>query len=589
MLAHMLDWYRREGKSFWWEYFRLRELPNEELMDERVAIGFLTYTGDRTLVKKSVIDKYRFPIQETEIKVGNSLKSRGDDAGTVENIDVDNGEIWIRRGLSKADNHPDAVFTLDLIRNDEKEDAIIRLAEWVINNGIEGKGSYKAGRDLLLRAHPSVSSVFLKTEDPQSTAVNWVKVLDDGILPVQGPPGSGKSHTAANMILELLQMGKKVGITALSHKVIHGLMDKVQRTADSKNQRITMVQKVKEESIDARWIETKDNGEVIGLLQSNSVQIAAGTSFMWSREEFFESVDVMFVDEAGQLSLIDTIALSQSAKSLVLLGDPQQLKQPQKGSHPEGTEVSALEHILQDQKTIHEEQGVFLDKTWRLHSSICHFNSELFYESRLVPKPENENQRIEGKTKFAGAGIFYEAVEHEGNKNCSDEEVARITSIVKELTNGNVIWNDKDNKRRKLTVEDILVIAPYNAQVHELHEALSAAHNAQAQTLADTLSRPQMQASTQTPRSVRVGTVDKFQGQEAPVVIFSMATSSPEDAPRGMEFLYALERLNVAVSRAKAVFILVASPQLFEPDCKSPQQMKLANALCRLREMAVVI
>jgi uncharacterized protein len=193
-----------------------------------------------------------------------------------------------------------------------------------------------------------------------------------------------------------------------------------------------------------------------------------------------------------------------------------------------------------------------------LHSSICKFNSELFYESRLGSNPENENQRLEGKTRFAGSGLYYESVEHEGNMNCSEEEVARVKKIIRELTNGTT-WEDKENKKKKLTTKDILVIAPYNAQVHDLIEALPA---------------------------VRAGTVDKFQGQEAPVVIFSMATSSPEDAPRGMEYLYSLNRLNVAVSRAKSVFILVSSPKLFEPDCKSPEQMKLANALCMFREMA---
>jgi uncharacterized protein len=558
ILANMLDWYRREKKSFWWEYFRLCELPNDELMDERAAIAGLEYTVEREFVKKSVIDKYTFPIQETDIKIGDALKSRGESVGSVADIDVNAGVIYIKRGVAKGDLHPDAVFTLDDINSKEKEEAIIRLAEWVVENGIDAVGAYRAGHDLLTRSNPRTKSSFKIDPNPQITAVNWVKVLDDSILPIQGPPGAGKSHTAADMILELVKMGKKIGITALSHKVIHGLMDKVRQEAGNRKMKIKMVQKVREFSNHPLWEEVDTNEEVLDLLDSGKFQIAAGTPFLWSREDFFEAVDVMFVDEAGQLSLIDTLALSHAAKNLVLLGDPQQLKQPQKGSHPEGTELSALEHILQDQKTIAPEQGVFLDKSWRLHSSICKFNSELFYESRLGSNSENDNQRLGGKTRFAGAGLFYEAVEHEGNKNCSEEEVARVKKIVGELTNGKVCWNDKQNKKAPLTKDDILVIAPYNAQVHDLIQALP---------------------------GVKVGTVDKFQGQEAPVVIFSMATSSPEDAPRGMEFLYSLNRLNVAVSRAKAVFILMASPKLFEPDCKSPQQMKLANALCRFREM----
>jgi predicted RecB family nuclease len=558
LLANMLDWYRREDKSYWWEYYRLAALPNEEYIDERVAIGGLVYTGKRALIKKSVIDEYHFPIQETEIEPGDKLKCRGESAGTVEDIDAIKGKIWIRKGNKTADNHPDNVYNLDKIDNKVKEEAIIRLAQWVVDNDMTSPGSYKAGRDLLIRSNPNVSAPFSINPNPQLTAVNWVKVLDDGILPIQGPPGSGKSHTAADMILELVKMGKKVGITAMSHKVISALMDKVRREADKRKKKIKMVQKVREQSQAPLWEETDDNAEVLDLLETGKVQIAAGTPFMWAREEFFEAVDYMFVDEAGQLSLIDTLALSHAARNLLLLGDPQQLKQPQQGSHPEGTELSALEHILQDQKTILPAQGVFLDKTWRLHSSICRFNSELFYESRLLPNPENDNQRLEGKTRFAGAGLFYESVEHEGNKNCSEEEVERVKKIVKELMK-DTVWVDKKQQKRKLTKDDILVIAPYNAQVHDLSEALP---------------------------GLRVGTVDKFQGQEAPVVIFSMATSTPEDAPRGMEFLYSLNRMNVAVSRAKAVFVLVASTKLFEPDCKSPGQMKLANAFCRFTEMA---
>ena len=559
LLANMLDWYRREKKSFWWEYFRLITLPADELLDEKAAIGGLHFTGQRTPVKKSVVDRYHFPPQETEIGLGASLRMQdGTSVGEVYDIDIEQGYIDIKRGIKKADVHPDAVISIESINSDVKEEAIIRLAEWVAKHGISAKGKYKAGRELLLRALPKTKASFDIDNDPQVTAVNWVKVLNNSVLPIQGPPGAGKSHTAASMILELVKQGKTIGITALSHKVIHALMKKVQEMAKKKKMKTSMVQKPGEVEGHGMWIEAGSNEEVLSLLESGEVQVAAGTPFLWSRPEFADTVDVMFVDEAGQLSLIDTLALSHSASSLVLLGDPQQLKQPQKGSHPAGTELSALEHILQDAKTIQPEQGVFLDLTWRLHSRICAFNSELFYEGRLKSKADNDKQRIEGCAAYSEPGLYYEAVDHHGNKNSSEEEVERVKKIIVRLLKPKTAWADKDGTRRKLTKEDILVIAPYNAQVNALAAALS---------------------------GIRVGTVDKFQGQEAPVVIFSMATSSPEDAPRGMEFLYSLNRLNVAVSRAKALFILVANPRLFEPDCKSPAQMKLANALCRLREM----
>jgi len=247
----------------------------------------------------------------------------------------------------------------------------------------------------------------------------------------------------------------------------------------------------------------------------------------------------------------------------VLLGDPQQLDQPQKGSHPEGVNVSALAHLLGDHQTIPEDRGIFLPVTWRLAPSLCAFTSELFYERKLTSKPGLQHQRIigVGAGELDGSGLRVVEVAHSGNRNSSMEEVEAIARIVERLTAAGVRWVDEEGVKRQMTGADVLVVAPYNAQVVRLAERLAAT-------------------------SARVGTVDKFQGQQAPVVIYSMATSRPEDAPRGMEFLYSLNRLNVATSRAKCLAILVASPRLFEPECRTPRQMKLANALCRYREMA---
>ena len=384
--------------------------------------------------------------------------------------------------------------------------------------------------------------------------------LENDVLPIQGPPGTGKSHTAAQMIISLVKAGKKIGITALGHKVITELLKKVSEAAQKENMKVRIVQKVRELTgrNDPNWEETEDNALVLERIQQQ-FHIAAGTSFMWSRQELFECVDFLFVDEAGQLSLIDTLALSHAGKNLVLIGDPQQLKQPQKGSHPEGTEVSALEHILHEQKTISKDQGLFLETTWRMHPAINDYISELFYDDRLHTKPETANQRLEGSFFYKDPGLYIELVKHEGNQNSSEEEVEKVISIVGGLLNGSVYWIDVNKQKHELRSQHIKIISPYNAQVEILKAALP---------------------------DIQIGTVDKFQGQEAPVIIFSMATSTPEDAPRGMEFLYSLNRFNVAVSRARAIFILVASPSLFEPDCKSPKQMQLANSLCRLREMA---
>jgi uncharacterized protein len=207
------------------------------------------------------------------------------------------------------------------------------------------------------------------------------------------------------------------------------------------------------------------------------------------------------------------------------------------------------------------DKGLFLERTWRLHPKLCAFTSEVFYEGRLHSREGLEHQKIEGHPWLGESGLWFLPVHHEGNQNASPEEVERIAGLVDSLMQPRVKWIDDKAQSRPLRRDDVLIVSPYNAQVSDLWKRLPGA---------------------------RVGTVDKFQGQQAPVVIYSMATSSPEDAPRGMEFLYSLNRLNVATSRAQAMVILVGNPRLLEPECRSPRQMQLANALCRYVEMAKI-
>ena len=268
---------------------------------------------------------------------------------------------------------------------------------------------------------------------------------------------------------------------------------------------------------------------------------------------------MLFVDEAAQMSLANVLAVSQAANTVVLIGDPQQLDQPMQGSHPDGTNVSALDHVLAGKQTIRPEQGLFLEETWRLHPDICNYTSELFYEGKLKAKKDLKQQVVHASGPINGAGLYYLPVEHEGNQNCSPEEALAIEALVKRLLNSDATWVDRDGSKRPVTLDNILIITPYNAQVFEIQRLLAGA---------------------------RVGTVDKFQGQEAPIAIYSTATSSHKDAPRGMEFLYSLNRLNVATSRAKCLSIMVSSPQVFEAECRTPRQIQLANAFCRYLELA---
>jgi uncharacterized protein len=389
--------------------------------------------------------------------------------------------------------------------------------------------------------------------------------LDHSVLPIQGPPGAGKTFTGARMICELVNSGKKVGITAVGHKVIRKLLDDVLKAAREMNVAgVTCAHRIEGDgSANGPVREIGTNDEALHDLQGGAINVLGGTSWLWSRAEFMGAVDVLFVDEAGQMSLANALACAPAGSSLVLLGDPQQLEQPQKGSHPEGSDISALAHLLDGRRTIGKAQGVFLPETWRLHPAICGFTSELFYEGRLASLDGLERQNIDGPAPFSGAGLWFVPVAHEGNQSYSVEEVERVADIVVEfLTQDGTGWIDRHGDRRPLTRDDILIVAPYNDQVNRLRDRLPGA---------------------------RAGTVDKFQGQEAAVVIYAMTTSSPEDAPRGMEFLYNLNRFNVATSRARCACIVVGSPRLFSPECRTPRQMELANVLCRYAEMSETV
>ncbi|MCP9199015.1 TM0106 family RecB-like putative nuclease [Gramella sp. GC03-9] len=560
ILAHMLDWYRRENKSFWWEFFRLKELPEDELLEERKAISFLEYTGNRVPEKRSFVDTYKFPPQECDLRAGNNLEDQENNKlGTIHEIDLDENILTIKKGPSKLDlPHPTSVMSLENVNSKTKEEAIIRLAEWVVANGMDSDNeTYKAARQLLMNAAPSLSEERVKKGDTLQQTLDFASKLNKSYLPVQGPPGAGKSFTGSHLIVRLVKQGKKIGITALSHKVITNLLNKIWEVAQEEGLKISILQKTEPDpENDSPWTISRDENTIQAAI--GKVDIIAGTSFMWSKQPYEGIVDYLFVDEAGQLSLIDTLSVSHCCSNLVLLGDPQQLKQPQQGVHPDGTEISALEHVLQDDKTISDDRGIFLAETWRMHSSINNFVSELFYENKLRSKDHLEQQQIIN-SKYAGAGLYLEEIEHTGNTNSSVEEVDIVVKIVKHLTSDNVEFIDEKGKKAILTANEIKIITPYNAQVQAIKQHLP---------------------------NLEVGTVDKFQGQEAPVIIYSVATSSLEEAPRGMDFLFSPNRFNVAVSRARTCFIMVASPAIFKAECKSPLQIKLANAFCRYKEIA---
>ena len=572
LLAHLLDFHRREDKAPWWEYFRLRELSDEDLLDESAGLSGLERV-ERVSAKRPVIDRYRFPAQETSIRAGDKLRipdAEGSSIGEVEAIDLHARTIDIRKSQKAWDLDPPSVFRHHMVGTEAMFESLLRLGEWVAAHGIDADGENRAARDLLLRRPPRIRGgdgreLAQPGEDSLAAARRLVLALDHGTLAVQGPPGSGKTYTGARMICDLVAAGKKVGVCAHSHKVIENLLLATVRAAQEERVPVHVMRKPKEGSGEShpRIRDAKDNAEARTALHTGQADVLGGTPWLWARAEFFDAVDVLFVDEAGQLSLANVLAIAQSAKALVLLGDSQQLEQPIQGFHPPGTDVSALEHVLRGAATIPPDRGLFLAETWRLPPPICAFTSEMFYEGRLESRPGVEVQALLGATPFAGAGLWFVPVAHEGNQNACREEVDAVAALLETITGGSVTWRDRDGDVHPLGLADVLVIAPYNAQVADLRARL--------------------------PAEARIDTVDRFQGQEAPVVIYSMTTSSAEDAPRGMEFFYRPNRFNVATSRAQCACIVVGSPRAFAPECRTPHQIRLANAFCRYLEMARIV
>jgi predicted RecB family nuclease len=574
ILAHLLDWHRREAKPEWWRYYDLLGKPIEDLVASSEALGDLTYVGPVREIKRSIVHRYwHDPEQEHKFKVGDkAVDPATKKAVDIVGVDETEGTIDLKRGKGSKEPHPRALVPAAPVQTNAQRDALRRVADHVIAHGIEGSGPYRAVRDLLLRRPPRVRGMAegqgLATagEDSVDAARRLAIDLDESCLPVQGPPGSGKTFTGARMIVELLKRGKKVGIAATAHKAITNLVDEVCRAARKEGHGVRVIQRCEEDEASGQPEITvaEENDDVVKGLSEGAYDVAAGTPWLFSRGDMEGLLDVLFVDEAGQMSLANVVAMGGVAASVVLLGDPNQLPQVTKGTHPEGAEASALEHVLAELGTIPPERGLFLAKTWRLHPKICSYISEAFYEGRLEPHESTHQQTLAGGARLEGSGIRLLGVSHGQNSSRSEEEAIAVADLVETLVGRP--WTNQKGETQPLSLDDILIVAPYNLQVGEISRRLLERLGSRA----------------------RVGTVDKFQGQEGALAIYSTATSSPDDAPRDVGFLYSRNRLNVAISRARAMGVLVCSPDLFRIRCRTAEEMRMANAFCLLREATLV-
>jgi predicted RecB family nuclease len=543
LAGELLAYHRRAAKPQWWAYYARQEMTTGELVSDSESLAQMAPhpTLPPEVVVQSLAHPLVFPPQEHKVGPGKYLDAETGAAVTVERLDEDVGIAWIRRGKRSTEPLPRAIVPGKPISMRVHADALERLATVVRHDTDE----YPALRRLLRNDLPVIrgrepGSEIQTTDLPELRAI--ALALDSSTLVLQGPPGTGKTHTGARLITELVRQGKRVGITSLGHKAIDNLCEEIERAS------------VKE-GLEFAGTRHGGEGHHAGTLITPGTggsypasAVVAATSWFFARAE--DHLDYLVIDEAGQFALADALACGTAADNLILLGDPSQLSQVVQGTHPPGSEASALGHVLGEHQTIPPERGIFLDVSWRMRPEICSFISHEFYEDRLGAHP-----CCSERSTSAGVGLRMLAVDHVGNGSRSREEALAIRARVDELLRETLT---DEHGTRPIVAHDIMVVTPYNAQARTLRSEL---------------------------RGVRVGTVDKFQGQEAPIVFFSMASSSGEDAPRDAGFLFSRNRLNVAISRAQSLAYLVCSPRLLDTRATNVEDMRLVNTLCRLAEV----
>jgi uncharacterized protein len=560
MLATSLDYYRRERKQFWWEHFERLNHPINDWLDAR----------DVFIVESAEV------VQDWEVPEGRPTNARrvtrltgdwaaGSKVGSQAQVVY---ATPAPAGSFGPDGAPYATAGVVGVEVDAEDPRVVVLTEGrkpgetfgdlplaLVPGAPPGAGKIEAAiaevasraaaapalpegsvLDLLARRAPRLvgGAVLPGDASKVDSVVDALIAMDDSYVAIQGPPGTGKTYTGSRVVKDLVETrGWRVGVVAQSHAVVENMLASIVRAGLDPG----LVGKGKTDSKNPTWTPLKKVAAFVDEHVSTGCVIG-GTAWDFANENTIvrDSLDLLVVDEAGQFSLAPTIGASVAAKRLLLLGDPQQLPQVSQGTHAEPVDESALGWLMEGHDTIPANLGYFLGESYRMHPQLCSKISTLSYEDRLVAAPQASRRGLDG----VQPGLHVVSVAHSGNRTHSIEEATAVVAQVKEYVG--LAWTDPDDETtpRALVASDVLVVAPYNAQVALIRESLTEAG------LGD----------------VRVGTVDKFQGQESPVAIVSMTASSQGDVPRGMGFLLSRNRVNVALSRAKWRAVLIRSRAL---------------------------
>ncbi len=560
LVAAARGYHRREDKPFWWAHFDRLNFPVDEWADntdvfvaDHASVSADWHTPPRARkpqrrvrlrgeLARGELQTNVFALYEPPAPPGmtdNPDRRAAGRAGVVEADDatVPTEVVIVERMGADGNTFQQLPFALTPgppVQTTALRDSIETTAA-ALAAGLP-RLPHTALIDILLRQPPRTRSGAPLPRDTDIVADITAAALDldSSYLAVHGPPGTGKTHTAAAVITRLVnENGWRVGVVAQSHATVENLLDCVV-AAGLDAQRVA---KKGNDDGARRWRQI-DPSEYAAFIADTAGCVIGGTAWDFANDNRVprNSLDLLVIDEAGQFCLANTIAVAPAAVNLMLLGDPQQLPQVSQGTHPEPVDTSALEWLVDGQRTLPDERGYFLDRSYRMHPAVCAAVSALAYEGRLRSHTERTAARhLDGYRP----GVHVLSVAHQGNSIDSPQEADVITAEVKRLLG--VSWTD-EHGTRPLAASDVLVLAPYNAQVALVRRRLASAGLG----------------------GVRVGTVDKFQGGQAPVVLISMTASSIDEVPRGISFLLNRNRLNVAVSRAQYAAVIVRSEMLTE-------------------------
>lgn len=563
LVDSVLDFYRRANRPVWWSIFERQGTELDLLLDDPETIAGMHSPED--LGNK--LYRYTYPEQDFKLRESSRV-SRLDNLKQTTLIKVDEQKriVEFKLNLDKDEIAPEnlSLTVGSPISTDVMQNALFRFADSVIKD----EGKFKAVMDYLMRNIPDIQShnpgsvIVGDAENQLDQIISKVSSLNNSYLFIQGPPGTGKTYTGSHLIAELLQQGKTVAVSSNSHKAINNLLHAVDVRMTEAGKSYYGIKKVSkaDDEIESAFIQNCYSN--VDIIDTSLPQLLAGTAWLLSNSELTTSYDYLFIDEAGQVSLANTIAMGMCARNIILLGDQMQLGQPIQGVHPGRSGESALEYLLDGESTIAPNRGIFLGTTYRMHPDVCRFISDAIYDSKLFSHRSTFKQSLilnsTAHLALKSTGISYLPVEHDGCSQRSEEEATIVRELVMNLLTQS--YQDGEGKVHSIKLNEILIVAPYNMQVNLLKSTL--------------------------PEGARVGTVDKFQGQEAQVVIVSMTTSSEEYLPRFIDFLFSKNRLNVAISRARSNAILVTSKSLPKITCNTIFQMELINLLCRTISVA---